>query len=53
MEKEENFVKKVNSDNNEENIDADKSIKSEVDPQKKEVKEITPEEKIIELEDKL
>ena len=53
MEKEENFDKKVNSDNNEENIDADKSIKSEVDPQKKEIKEITPEEKIIELEDKL
>ena len=53
MEKEENLDKKVNSENNEENIDADKSFKSEVDAQKKEVKEITPEEKIIELEDKL
>ena len=48
MEKEENLDKKVNSENNEENIDADKSFKSEVDAQKKEVKEITPEEKIIE-----
>ena len=53
MEKEKNLDKKVNSENNEENIDADKSFKSEVDAQKKEVKEITPEEKIIELEDKL